>query len=96
MMLADGPVRATVRLHGSAAAIAADPAWVIVAPPDFSPAIENVVTLYDAVYNVMAGFDPRLAVSDASKVSFTKDIYPILRRVSHLHWVSEVAARRPR
>ena len=64
---ADGPVRATVRLHGSAAPIAADPAWVIVAPPDFAPAIENVVTLYDAVYNVMARFDPRLAVSDTTK-----------------------------
>ena len=88
---ADGPVRATIRLTGSAAPIAADPAWVIVAPPDFAPAIENVVTLYDAVYNVMAGFDPRLAVSDTSKVSFTKDIYPILRRVSNMHWVSELA-----
>jgi hypothetical protein len=88
----DGPVRATVQLNGSAAPIAADPAWVIVAPPDFSPAIENVVTLYDAVYDVMAGFDPRLAVSGKSKVSFTKDIYPILRRVSNMHWVSQLAA----
>ena len=43
---------------------------------------------------VMARFDPRLDVSDATTVSFTKDIYPILRRVSHLHWVSKVAAIR--
>jgi L-lysine epsilon oxidase-like protein len=43
--VADGPVRATIRLNGSAAPIAADPAWVIVAPPDFAPPIENVVTL---------------------------------------------------
>jgi L-lysine epsilon oxidase-like protein len=91
---ADGPVRATIRLTGSPAPIAADPAWVIVAPPDFAPALENVVTLYDAVYNVMAGFDPHLAVSDASKVSFTQDIYPILRRVSQMHWVSQLAAGR--
>jgi hypothetical protein len=92
--VADGPVRATLRLHGSTALLAADPAWVIIAPPDFAPPIESVVTLYDAIYNVMARFDPRLAVSDATTVSFTKDIYPILRRVSHLHWVSRVAARR--
>jgi L-Lysine epsilon oxidase N-terminal/L-lysine epsilon oxidase C-terminal domain len=92
--VSDGPVRATIRLTGSAAPIDVDSAWVIVAPPDFAPAIENVVTLYDVVYNVMAGFDPRLAVSDTSKVSFTKDIYPILRRVSHMHWVSEFAAMR--
>jgi hypothetical protein len=89
----DGPVSATIRLTG-AAPLAADPAWVIVAPPDFAPAIENVVTLYDAVYNVMAGLDPHLAVSDTSKVSFTKDIYPILRRVSQMHWLSEIADRR--
>jgi hypothetical protein len=90
--VADGPVRATIRLTGSTAPIDADPAWVIVAPPDFAPPIENVVTLYDLVYDVMARFDPRLAVSDTSKVSFTKDIYPILRRVSHMHWVSKDAA----
>ena len=90
----DGPVRATVRPHGGAAAVAADPAWVVVAPPDFAPSIDNVVTLYDAVYNMMAGLDPRLAVSDETPVSFTRDIYPILQRVSHLHWVSKVAARR--
>ena len=91
--VADGPVRATVRVAGGAG-VAADPAWVIVAPPDFAPPIENVVTLYDAVYNVMARFDQRLAVTDTAKVSFTKDIYPILRRVSHMHWVSKVAGRR--
>ena len=92
--VADGPVRATLRLPASADAIAADPAWVIVAPPDFAPSIENVVTLYDAVSNMMARIDSRLVVTDATPVSFTRDIYPILRRVSSLHWVSKVAARR--
>jgi hypothetical protein len=88
----DGPVRATVRLTGGAAPVVADPAWLIVAPPDFAPPIGNVVTLYDAVYNVMAHFDPALAVGDASKISFTRDIYPILRRVSYMQWVSSLAA----
>ena len=89
----DGPVRATVRLHNTAETISADPAWVVVAPPDFAPAIENLVTLYDAVYDVMARLDPALAVGEATAVSFTRDIYPILRRISNLHWVSKVAAR---
>jgi hypothetical protein len=92
--VSDGPIGATIRLNATTENIEADPAWVIVAPPDFAPPIENVVTLYDAVYNVMARLDPRLAVSDATTVSFTKDIYPILRRVSSLHWVSKVAASR--
>src|SRR5262245_39859169 len=86
----DGPVRATLRLQGGTAPIAADSAWLIVAPPDFAPALENVVTLYDVVHNMMTHFDPRLAVGDATNVSFTKDIYPILRRVSHMHWISEI------
>jgi hypothetical protein len=91
--VADGSVRATVRLPGAAAAVEADSAWVIVAPPDFAPSIENVVTLYDAVYNMMTRLNPALAVGDAAPVSFTWDIYPILRRVSNMHWVSKVAAR---
>jgi L-lysine epsilon oxidase-like protein len=91
--VSDGPVRATLRLNGSTEAIAADPAWVVVAPPDFAPSIENVVTLYDAVYDMFVRLDPRLEAS-SRRVSFTRDIYPILRRVSSLHWVSKVAARR--
>ncbi len=83
----DGPVRAIIKLKG-ATEIEADPAWVIVAPPDFAPPIGNVVTLFDVVYNMMAKFDPSLAISDATKVSFTKDIYPILWRASNMPWVS--------
>ncbi len=90
--VSDGPVRATVRLHDTTQTLEADPAWVIVAPPDFAPAIENVITLYDVVYNIMTKFDPSLAVSETTTISFTRDIYPILRRVSNMHWVSEVAA----
>jgi hypothetical protein len=36
--------------------------------------------------------DPSLAVTADTAVSFSRDIYPILRRVSTLHWVSNVAA----
>ena len=91
----DGPVRAKVTLNGSAQTIAADSAWVLVAPPDFAPPIENVVTLYDVVYDRTAKLaDPSLAVTETSKVSFTKDIYPLLRRVSMLRWVSGVAAEK--
>lgn len=90
--VSDGPVGATVQLAGTTEKIEADPAWVIVAPPDFAPAIENVITLYDVVYNMMAGFDPSLKVGTATPVSFTKHIYPIFRRVSGMHWSSDVAA----
>jgi L-lysine epsilon oxidase-like protein len=91
--VADGPVRAIVRLNDGSPPILADSAWVIVAPPDFAPALENVVTLYDVVYARMAQRDPALAVSETTEVSFTRDVYPVLRRASSLHWVSGVAAR---
>jgi L-Lysine epsilon oxidase N-terminal/L-lysine epsilon oxidase C-terminal domain len=90
--VSDGPVKATIRLNGTDAAVTADPAWLIVAPPDFAPPIENVITLYDIVYNMMATFDPALAISETTPVSFTRDVYPILRRVSHMEWVSAKAA----
>ena len=89
----DGPVRARVTMHGSNVTVEADPAWVLVAPPDFAPHLENVVTLYDVVYDRAARLcDPSLAVTATSTVSFTRDIYPLLRRVSMLRWVSGVAA----
>ena len=92
--ISDGPVRATIRLKGSADTIEVDSARVVVAPPDFAPSIENVITLYDVMYANMAKFvDPSLRVTDATRVSFTTDIYPILRRVSKMHWVSDVAAQ---
>ena len=91
--VSDGPVRATIQLHGSGDRIEAKSAWVIVAPPDFAPEIESVVTLYDVVYGIMSkSVDPSLAVTADTAVSFSRDIYPILRRVSTLHWVSNVAA----
>jgi hypothetical protein len=92
--VSDGPVRATVRLRGAAQSSPVDPAWLLVAPPDFAPAIENVVTLYDVVYAMTAkSVDPSLRITDATSVSFTRDIYPILRRVSQMHFVSDVAAQ---
>ena len=79
--------------RGSNVTVDADPAWVLVAPPDFAPHLENVVTLYDVVYGRAARLaDPSLAVTATSRVSFTRDIYPLLRRVSMLRWVSGVAA----
>jgi hypothetical protein len=89
----DGAVSATIKLNASGEKIAADPAWVIVGPPDFIPHLQNVVTLYDVVSAKAAKFDRSLAVTDATPVSFTHDIYPILRRVSDLHWVSDFAGK---
>lgn len=90
--VSDGPVRATLRLKDGSADIEADAAWVIVAPPDYAPEIQNVITLWDIVADMTARLRPKSEVADKTPVSFTRDIAPILRRVSNMHWVSEVSA----
>jgi hypothetical protein len=85
----DGPVTATLRLNGAQEeVIIREPAWVIVAPPDFAPRIENVVSLYDVVYDVAAQIDRRLTVTGETPISFTRDVYPTLSRVSNMRWVT--------
>jgi hypothetical protein len=91
--VSDGPVQATVRLHGAAARLRAEAAWVIVAPPDFAPPVENVITLYDVVYNAMVRLHPELDVHDDTPVSFTHHIYPILKRATYYYWVSTLGLR---
>ena len=55
--IADGPVTAIITLKpaqpgGQPQQIVAEGAWVVVAPPDFAPAIGNIVTLYDTLYDI--------------------------------------------
>lgn len=97
---ADGPVTAAVRLQGGGSLEVRGRAWVVVTPPDFSPHTQNVVTLFDvltetAVEHDLAWpeevFGPRPA--DADPVSFTRDIFPILRRLVSYQWVSDRARR---
>src|SRR5581483_10452044 len=72
----DGSVNASVKLSDGTTLDAAG-AWVIVAPPDFAPAITNVVTLWDVVQDVSTS---RGLLPAPSNPSFTKDVYPILSR----------------
>jgi hypothetical protein len=85
----DGPVRAQVTLRtGETPDV--DPAWVIVAPPDFAPSITNVVTLHDVVEQV--AFDAG-RLTEPEKVSFERDIRPFLDRVARIGWVHAAAFR---
>jgi peptidoglycan hydrolase-like protein with peptidoglycan-binding domain len=80
----DGPVRATIGINGET--IVADSAWVVVASPAYAPEIDNVVTWYDQAKSVeVLDSDPGMILD---KPSFTEDIYPILKRLSLLQWVS--------
>ncbi|MDQ3186597.1 MAG: LodA/GoxA family CTQ-dependent oxidase [Pseudomonadota bacterium] len=85
--VSDGPVSAVVEVEGEMPGSAEGGAWVVVAPPSYAPGIENVTTWYDQALNVaVRNFSPRL-IKDVP--SFTRDIYPILKRVVMIHWVAE-------
>ncbi|ASS75848.1 hypothetical protein CIG75_13265 [Tumebacillus algifaecis] len=78
----DGPICAKVTINGES--IEVDPAWVIVAPPDFAPGIAGIVTMYDIALEVSQTMNPV-----PIQVSFTKHILPIFQRFSLSQWVNE-------
>jgi hypothetical protein len=81
----DGPVTARVRLEG--VALPVDPAWVVVAPPNYGPALAtDVGTLYDVIYQTMLDLD---WVTPPAEVSFLADIFPFFNRLADLQWVNQ-------
>jgi len=79
----DGPVTAHVTLNGKTLFVA--PAWVVVAPPDYAPGIDSVVTLYDLAVQASLDANPH---QSPQPVSFARHIYPILQRIVRLQWVN--------
>ncbi len=88
--VADGPVTAEIRLSPTSAPISSEEgAWVIVAPPDYAPGVDCVVTLYDVMRQL--GIDV-FGLPAPAIPSFDLDINPILTRVRRLRWVHQDAA----
>lgn len=86
--VSDGPVSAAVVLNGGVQTIQAAGAWAIVGPPDYAPALDSVITLYDVLLQVAID---KLGLVMPAQPSFTKDIYPLLLRSINLKWVSKLA-----
>lgn len=84
--IADGPVNAVVTLKQNLKSIPVETAWVVAAPVDFVPDLKGIVTLYDCIYDAFVQ-DSVLAFPD--QISFFKDIYPILYRMSAYQWLNE-------
>lgn len=81
---ADGPVTATVSIGGKP--IPVEGAWVVVAPPNYAPGVLSWRTMYDLMCDVFveAGW---MTMPDTP--SFSRDILPILSRLSGLQWVNK-------
>ncbi len=85
---ADGPVTAKIELVNGTT-LAAEPAWVIVAPPNFAPSITNLVSLYQRVNETL---ELGIAASD-TPVSYRRDVRPLLARLALYSWVNKNAMR---
>ncbi len=80
----DGPVTAMVRLGGRLLRVM--PAWVIIAPPNYGPALASGYrTLYDVMTQTMIDLG---RLSPPATVSFLSDIYPLFDRLSQYQWVN--------
>ena len=86
--VADGPVTATVAVPGQAPVTVHEPAWVVVAPPDFAPAVDSIVSLHDIGFE--AGIVKGLLAAEP-RPSFTRHIAPLIRRAFDLRWVDDYA-----
>ena len=82
--ISDGPVTATVTIDSQP--IPVESSWVVVAPPNYAPGIIGWRTLYDLLVDtyVECGRMPM-----PTTASFTKDILPVLSRLSNLQWVNK-------
>ena len=86
--VSDGPVSATLHIRGQAQPVV--PAWVVVTVPRYAPGIYGIVTWYDQAVN-MARTRPDGRFDTPRTTSFTRDIYPILKRADALSGVHGVA-----
>jgi hypothetical protein len=81
--VSDGPVTARIQFEGSVLPV--QPAWVIVAPPDYAPLQKSVRTMWNLMRDtaIQAGLLPQ-----PSLPSFMQDILPIFERLTNLQWVN--------
>lgn len=87
----DGSVEAEIAFNADGHRETAKPAWLISGPFDFAPEIENLVTLYDLLFDLAV--DRGLMFASAP-VFFDRDILPILARVVNYQWVSDHARKK--
>jgi hypothetical protein len=79
---ADGPVTAEVSIDGRRVPV--DPAWVVVAPPNYAPEVISPLPMSDVMFETsVLPWRPA-----PPRPSFARDILPVLRRLSEQQWVN--------
>ena len=87
----DGKINATVQIRETHETFNAEGAWVVVAPPKFAPGLDNVITLYDVLFDMaVRDIAVEKRISEPKVTSYSQDIYPILERARTVRWVQRV------
>ena len=81
--ISDGPITATVSINGRS--IPVQHAWVVTAPPNYGTEVVGWRTMFDLLTDsyIACGWLPMPPTT-----SFSKDILPLLQRLSNLQWVN--------
>jgi hypothetical protein len=87
--IADGYVKATVKINSTGQEIEALDSWVICGPPKYVPQMHPIITMYDTLFNKHL-MDGRVTADE--KPLFFRDIYPILLRASHVPYLYKTSA----
>lgn len=82
----DGVVSAILRDRSSGQEFHAEAARIISCPPDYAPDVGSVITLWDLALNAAFARWPAL-FPEHRQTSFTRDIYPLLKRIKAIEWV---------
>ena len=79
----DGPVTAKVVYKG--VSLQVDPAWIVVAPPNYAPNLKSVRTMWDLMRDLAIS---NKMLTRPQRPSFENDIRPIFERMTQLQWVN--------
>lgn len=94
--VSDGSVTATVKIDGSEIPVKGA-AWLIVAPPDFAPDTDNLVSAWDAMCETIVhhavSVPAELAFEKHEDIEFWRDVFPILDRLDSYSWVNGLGLR---
>lgn len=83
----DGPVTAEIEIAGQTHTAVG--AWVVVGPPKFGAAADNVIRLWDQQFDLFVGTG---ALTAPATPSYTNDIYPLLHAAASIRAVVASAA----
>ncbi|OTG64838.1 LodA/GoxA family CTQ-dependent oxidase [Acinetobacter silvestris] len=82
--ISDGTVRARIYLKNGKD-IEAEPAHVVVTPPNYGQGLNGIVTMYDVIQDLFE----RENIIQPEQTNFDQHIYPILKNLGNMQWINQ-------